>query len=179
MALWVILDQLQTWCQNNRLIIHERKCDAVLLDTKPFIDPLKPLVWGDKTIECRSFSVCLCIAIDERLSSANHVKSVSTAYSSKVKMLRRISFLPKATLETIYYKTVIPSVLYGMAVWGSCSDYLMKDLELIHLRAARLIHKLPRDMEDETVLINASWMQLKYFYCSRILNITHRAFYNL
>ena len=66
-----------------------------------------------------------------------------------------------------------------MAVWGSCSDYLRKDLELIHLRAARLIHKLPRDMEDETVLINASWMPLKYFYCSRILNITHRTFYNL
>ena len=55
----------------------------------------------------------------------------------------------------------------------------MKDLELIHLRAARLIHKLPRDMEDETVLINANWMPLKYFYCSRILNITHRAFYNI
>ena len=94
-------------------------------------------------------------------------------------MLRRISFLPKATLETIYYKTVIPSVLYGMAVWGSWSDHLMKDLELIHLRAVRLIHKLSRDMEDETVLINASWMPLKYLYCSRILNITHRAFYDL
>ena len=65
-----------------------------------------------------------------------------------------------------------------MAVWGSCSDNLMKDLELIHLRAARLIHKLPREMEDETVLMNASWMPLN-FYCSRILNITHRAFYNL
>ena len=88
-------------------------------------------------------------------------------------MLRRISFLPKATLETIYYKIVIPSVVYGIAVWGSCSDYLMKDLEQIHL-----IHKPPRDWEDETVLINANWMPLKYF-CSRILNITHRAFYNI
>ena len=72
-------------------------------------------------------------------------------------MLRRISFLPKlATLETIYYKTEIASVLCGMAVWGSFSDYWMTGLELIHLRAARLIHKLPRDMEDETVLINAN-----------------------
>ena len=52
-ALQVILDQLQTWCQKNRLIIHEGKCDAFLLDTKPFIGPLKPLVWGDKTIEYR------------------------------------------------------------------------------------------------------------------------------
>ena len=59
-----------------------------------------------------------------------------------------------------------------MTVWGSCSDYLMKDLELIHLRAARLIHKLPRGMEDETVLINANWMPLKCFNCSCILNIT-------
>ena len=50
---------------------------------------------------------------------------------------------------------------------------------IIHLRGARLIHKLPRDMEDESVLINANWMPLKYFYCSRILNITHRAFYNI
>ena len=66
-----------------------------------------------------------------------------------------------------------------MAVWGCCSYYLRKDLEPIPLRVARLIHKLPRDMEDETVLINANWMPLKYFYCSSILNITHRAFYNI
>ena len=78
-ALQVILDPLQTWCQKNRLIINEGKCDAVLLDTKPFIGPLKPLVWGDKTIEYRSFCVCLGIAIDERLSWANYVKSVSTS----------------------------------------------------------------------------------------------------
>lgn len=71
-------------------------------------------------------------------------------------MLGRISFLLKATLENIFYKTVIPSVLYGIAAWGSCADYLTKDLELIHLRAARLIHKLSRDNEDEKVLINTN-----------------------
>ena len=38
-ALQVILDQLQTWCQNNRLIIHEGKCDAVLRDTNPLLAP--------------------------------------------------------------------------------------------------------------------------------------------
>ena len=74
----VILDRLQTRCQKNRLIIHEGKCDVVILDTKPFIGPLKPLVWGDKTTEYRSFSVCLGIAIDDGLSWANHVKSVTT-----------------------------------------------------------------------------------------------------
>ena len=64
-------------------------------------------------------------------------------------------------------------------MWESCSDYLMKDLELIPLTAARLINKLLRDLEDEKILINPNWMPLKYFYCSRILNIMHRAFYNI
>ena len=34
-------------------------------------------------------------------------------------------------------------------------------------------------MEDETVIINVNWMPLKYFHCSRILNLMHRAFYNI
>lgn len=55
----------------------------------------------------------------------------------------------------------------------------MLDLELIHFSAARLIHKLPKVMEHETVLINANCMILKYFIVLVwILNITHRAFYN-
>ena len=110
---------------------------------------------------------------------AKHIQSVSTSFSSKIKMLRHISFLSRASLEAIYYKNVIPSVLYGLAVWGSCSDHLLKDLEQIHLRAATLIYKLPRDMDDEFVLINAKWMPLSHVYCFRILTIAHKAFYNL
>ena len=68
----------------------------------------------------------------------------------------------------------------GLAVRGSCSDHLLKDLEQIHLRAARFIYKLRRDMDDEYVLtVNAKWMPLSHFYCFRILTITHKAFYNL
>lgn len=34
-------------------------------------------------------------------------------------------------------------------------------------------------MEDKKVLINTNWMPLNYFYCSCILNIMDRAFYNI
>ena len=44
---------------------------------------------------------------------------------------------------------------------------------------ALLAHSLQPFPIALSVLINANWMPLKYFYCSRILNITHRAFYNL
>ena len=55
-------------------------------------------------------------------------------------MLRRINFLSTSILETFYYKIVIPSVLYGIVIWGS--GLKLKDLDVIHIRAARLICKL-------------------------------------
>ena len=42
---------LQSWCQINRLIKYEGKTDALILNTQPFIGPLKPLLWGDKVIK--------------------------------------------------------------------------------------------------------------------------------
>ena len=92
-------------------------------------------------------------------------------------MLRGTSFLPKSMLQTQYFKTVILSVLYGVVVWGSGS--ISKELELINIRAARLIHKLPKGMTDEDILARVGWMPLEYFYKFRILIITHKAFYNL
>ena len=40
----------------------------------------------------------------------------------KIKVLRRISFL-KSILESIYFKTVIPSILYGVVVYGSSPNF--------------------------------------------------------
>lgn len=93
-------------------------------------------------------------------------------------MLRRISFLPKSMLETLYFKTVIPSVLlYWVVVWGSGSKF--KKLELMHIRATRLIEKLPEGMTDEDISASVGWMPLENFYKFRILIITHKAFDNL
>ena len=89
---------------------------------------------------------------DDKLSWARHIQSVSTSFSSKVKILKRISFLSRASLETICYKTVVPSaVLYGLVVWSSCSDHLLDGLGEIQLKAFTLINKLPRDMKDDPV----------------------------
>ena len=92
-------------------------------------------------------------------------------------MLRRINFLSTSILETFYYKIVIPSVLYGIVIWGSGPK--LKDLEMIHIRAARLIHKLPNSFKDSDILSKVGWMPLEYFYKFRILTITHNSYYNL
>ena len=70
----------------------------------------------------------------------------------------KFSFLRISTLESIYFLAVLPSVLYGVLVWGSGSHF--KDLDAFQTRAARLIHILPRNLKDEDVLSIAKWPSL-------------------
>ena len=111
------------------------------------------------------------------LQSITNSHGLNILHWLEVKMLRRINFLSASILETFYYKIVIPSVLYGIVIWGSGPKF--KDLEMIHIRAARLIHKLPTSFKDSGILSKVGWMPLEYFYKFRILTITYNAYYNL
>ena len=67
-----------------------------------------------------------------------------------------------------------------MPVRANCQDSEIDVYKMLRsIRAARLIHKLPKGMTDEDILARAGWMPLEYFYKFRILMITHKAFYNL
>ena len=123
LVLQEVLDQVYTWCLKNRLIIHEGKSEAMILSISPFIGPLKPLKLGEDFIRYISSTACLGVTIDDKLSWSLHTKLICVSFNTKVKKLRRISFLPKSMLETLYFKTVIPSVLYGVVVWGSGSKF--------------------------------------------------------
>ena len=72
-------------------------------------------------------------------------------------------------METLYCTTIIPNVTYGVAVWGSCSVSLFNDLENLHIRAARLIHKVPKGIDNGKVLEFVGWNTLKYM-CSGYYN---------
>ena len=58
-ALQAVLDQVNSWCLSNRLILHEGKSEAMVLSTTPFIGQLKHLKWGEDTIRYVSSTNCL------------------------------------------------------------------------------------------------------------------------
>ena len=70
--------------------------------------------------------------------------------------------LSPQVLEAIYFKGILPSVIYGKSVWGNCSPSIFQDLEATHVRAARIIHKIPETIPDYWVLDNANWKNIFY-----------------
>lgn len=85
-------------------------------------------------------TTCLGLTIDNCLSWSKHICHIKKHFSQKVGALKRMRQLPPKVLEEIYFKSIIPAVIYGIVVWGNCSSAMLNSLTLIHERADRLIH---------------------------------------
>ena len=82
-------------------------------------------------------------------------------------------------MESIYYKGILPSVPYGISVWGNCSvAKLLAHLEKIHLSAAKLIFKQPENPSSLTGL-PSSRKSISYLYKLKLLCLTHKIFYGV
>ena len=99
------------------------------------------------------------------------------SFSAKIGQLRIMSYLPIKVKEEIYFKTIISTVTYGIIVWGTCSPFLMKDIERIHVQAAKIIHLLPKHISDEDALQAAKWDKIEYIYKRKVLSKMHQIFY--
>ena len=85
----------------------------------------------------------------------------SKSFASKLSILRRMRFLPRKQLEDFYTKVTLPSVTYGLIVWGSCNKTHLNKLEKLHARAERIVYGLPWDISAEDVLARTGWDSLE------------------
>ena len=97
------------------------------------------------------------------------------------KDMRRVHGLicrePSSILQTIYFRTVLLSVLYGILVWGSCSLALMDDLERAHIRASKLIFKRSRNSNADQLKKLKGWNNLSFYYTKRLLVEAYKSYY--
>ena len=113
------------------------------------------------------FSVIVCWNL--------HISGVSKPYKATVSQLGRMSYLPVTVKEKIYFRSIISSVTYGIAVWRKCSPSLMTEIEKTHIQAAKLIHNFPRNVSNENVLATVSWDPLDNVDKRMILTFVHKS----
>ena len=79
-----------------------------------------------------------------------------------------IRLLPQKQLEDFYIKVILPSVTYGLTVWGSCNKTHLNNLEKLRARAGRIVYGLPWDTSAEDVLMPTGWDTLETMYKLRL-----------
>lgn len=72
--------------------------------------------------------------------------------------------MTQSMLSKIYLQGLLPSVLYGIVIWGNCSTSLMNNIEKIHTRAARFIHRVQKSTPDDAVINTVKWLPIVNYY---------------
>ena len=137
--------------------------------------PYQALHLGNNIIKWTTSERLLGVQVDNKLSWSDHAANVAKSFASKLSLLRRMRFLPQKQLEDFYTKVILPSVKYGLTVWGSCNKTHLNNLEKLHARAGRIVYGLPWDISAEDVLMRTGWDSLElgtpYFSCNCCMHV--------
>ena len=159
------------------MFIHPVKSEVMLISKTPFICPNRLITIDDKPINYVSSSSCVGVKLDNKLNWSPHTKMVTSNFNAKISKLKQMKTFNRSTLESIYFKGILPSATYCISLWGSSN--LLADLEDSHIRSARLIHNISISIPKHEVLSMAKWTSLHYMYKRRLGCIAYQAFHNL
>ena len=74
----------------------------------------------------------------------------------------------------------MPSIVYGISVWGGLTNKEgFKALEALHCRAARIIFELPWDISNADVMKKANWSSLAFMYKISLAKLMYKIHNNL
>ena len=171
------LRELHSWCLTNRLTPHPGKSEAMLICRGNITKSLAPIIIGDSAIKWVNKTRLLGMTVDENLGWVPHTQELKKSFANKLSLLKRSRFLPKEVLEDFYFKIILPSVNYGLVLWGSCCNTeLIHSIERLHCRAARIIYNLPKDMASTEVLERSAWTNINFHYKFAVLKLVQNAY---
>ena len=100
--------------------------------------PMAPVFLGDTSIKWVTKARVLGLTVDHKLTWEAHVMDVKESFATKLDLLKRSRFLPKSALRDFYFKVILPSVKYGLLLWGACcNSNLLGSIERLHCRSSR------------------------------------------
>ena len=166
------LEELYNWCNANKLTPHPKKSEALIITRAPFVGPLHQVRLCKTSIRWVTETRLLSITVDNKLTWSAHMLKVRKSFIKKLNLLKRSRFLSADSLLTFYTKVILPSINYGLTVWGGCScQDIFNSLERLHTRAARIIFNLPRDMPTHEVLARCKWTTLEHQYKLSVIKL--------
>ncbi len=119
---------------------------------------------------------------ENRLTPYSVIQSIPQlilSFSQKLNLLKSLYFLPIQAKLDFYLKVVLPSITYGILIWGSCGKTMFNELERIHVRAAKVIFGLDWYTSGKDVLAKVKWFTLNTMYKQQLLYLTYKNYYNL
>ena len=156
------LQEVYRWCLVNPLTPHPGQGEVMIIVKKTIMGPLLPLLQGDSALRYVAKTRLLGMTVDDNLGWVPHVLDLKKSFASKLELLKRSRFLAKNVLITFYFSVILPSINYGLVLWGTCcNSELINSVDRLRCRAARIILYLSKDMASSEVMKTVNWSTIR------------------
>ena len=159
-----VLQKLYRCCCRNHLIPHCGKTECMILMRGQFVGPLQAVSLGNSVVTQVKSTRCVGIQLDLDLNWNVHVKELIKSFTQKLNLVRSWYILPTSVRADFYFKEILPSVPYGLVVWGSCGKWLFDVLEKTHICATKTIYNLDWYSPSDHVLAQSNWFTINRWY---------------
>ena len=115
----------------------------------------------------------LGITVDSHLSWEKHCNNVANKISRSNSLINRVKkLLPPSSLKLLYDSFIQPHLLYGLPIWGGCSNQNKKRIVNIQKRAIRTITKSYFTAHTEPRLKSNKLLKFDDLYKQQCLKLT-------
>lgn len=133
------IDRLMIWMSENGMRINGAKSHVVRFGGGKFLDEDKYEIGGECIVN-KNYCKYLGVNIDCKLHWGNHIGDVvKKAYRSLYIVMRILKGCKKEIKERGYMQLVRPILEYCGSVWDPSQGYLIRELEGVQRKAARLV----------------------------------------
>ena len=114
-------------------------------------------------IEQSSHSPLLGLEFDSCLSWKERVSVVCKKVSRKLGLLKRLKHnLSSALLNAVYLSLIQSQIDYCLSIWGSCSKYLINNLQRLQNRAAHIVtNNFDYEVSPSSIIKYLKWMNIQ------------------
>jgi hypothetical protein len=159
----IALSSLQEWFVANKLTLNVEKTCFSMFTNKKMV-PNVTLNLNGKEISRVAVAKYLGMYLDENLNWAHHVEYV---IKKLVKLKGALYYLAnvvnKQCITQIYYAYVFPYIKYGVEVYGTCSESVMKQLQIEQNKLLKILYKKNRRYGT-----NQLYSEIKLLKCTDI-----------
>ena len=152
----------------NKLVINDEKTQLVVVasrQTRDLVGQVR-LQAGDHPITPSSTAKLLGAVVSQDAKWRQHImghnQSLISQLSSRINGLSLIS--TRANFKTrlmIANGIVLSKLCYLIQLWGGCEDYLVRALQVVQTRAARIVCQRPWFTPTRTLLTSCNWLSVR------------------
>ncbi len=160
----VLMADIKIWMIRRKLKLNEGKTELIVTyGNRMFnVDDFGSLNIGEAQLSPTACVRSLGVFFDARLSFKKHIDSVVKTCNFQIRNIYAIrKLLSKQCLLTLIHSQILSHVDYCNSLWSDLPKYLLRRLQSVLNRAARLVFGLPPRTPTTSYLIKLHWLPVK------------------